>query len=447
MRVRRALAARGALAAAMVALVASCAGPPRVQFATRTVTPAQPVVAAGAATTAPPTAGGLLPAAGTAATGTGPGAAGGAPGSKGVIKIGTILALQGGQRDLGEPVLRTTQAFVDELNARGGVAGYTLQLIAYNACLTCQDEALTAARRLVEQDHVFALVNTYPMVIAFQSVIPYLVDHDIPLIQGGAENQTSDALSPVNFATAPSGLFYARFLSVMAARYAHIKRVAISYLDVPSEANGLAILRRELAAEGVQVVDEEPIGAAEEAVTNMDSAVIRMRTKGADGVLATNPVVLIFGRLAAQRQGWNAPWVGEAAWSALVESGCGVTCDDVVLTDTAGLSYIDRDTPQMRQYLDTMARRYPGGQISGHTLAAWAGMQLFTEILGRVGAPDPAAFLDALEHTTNLDLGTTSPITFGPDRHLGGTASTLLKLSGGHYVRASDPLDFGEAAP
>lgn len=364
-----------------------------------------------------------------------------------MLKIGTVLSLQGGQRDLGEPVLKTTQVFVDELNARGGVDGYTLQLVVYSACLTCQDEALTAVRRLVEQDHVFAIVNTYVMVIAFQSVIPYLAQKGVPLIQGGAENQTSDALSPVNFATAPTGLFYGKFLPAMASRYTPMKKAGLVFLNVPSEANGVPLLKRELRRVGIEVVSEQPVAAAEEAVTNMDSVVTKMRAAGADGVIAINPVTLIFGRLAARRQSWGVPWVGLAAWSKLVEDGCGATCDDLVLTDTGGLSFTDRDSPQMRQFLDTMARRYPGGQISGQTLAAWVGMQLLVEVLARIGTPDQAAFVDAMNHVRDLDLGTTSRLTFDPDRHLGGSQSTLLKFKGGHYVRFSDPLSFGEADP
>jgi branched-chain amino acid transport system substrate-binding protein len=443
----------------LVAL-AACTTEPDVAFETRS---ARVVGGSSPAAGEPSAPGGLLPTAAPPGADTGGGAAragsataahGGLPAASNartsdVVKLGTILPLQGGQRDFGEPVLRATQAFVDEVNARGGVNGHRLQLVAYSACLVCQDEALQAARRLVEQDHVFAIVNTYVLVVAFQPVIKYLVDKGVPLVQGAAENQTSDALSPVNVVTAPPGLFYARFLPTLVAQYAKVKRVAITYLDVPSESNGLRYFQRELARQGVEVVDVEPVDAAEDAVTDMDSVVIRMRSRGAQGVLATNPILLIYGRLAAARQGWGVPWVGEAAWSQLVEDSCGATCDDVVLTDTAGLSFTDRDTPQMREFLDTMARRYPGGQVAGHTLAAWVGMQLTTEILRRLpsGPPDAGAFLREIEQLRDLDLGTTAPLTFTPDRHMGAQASTLLKLRGGHYVRASEPLSFGEAEP
>ena len=50
-----------------------------------------------------------------------------------------------------------------------------------------------------------------------------------------------------------------------------------------------------------------------------------------------------------------------------------------------------------------------------------------------------------MESVRNLDLGTTSPLTFPPDRHLGATQTTLIKLRNGRYYQASEPLNFGYA--
>lgn len=438
-----------AVVAVCALLVAACSSHDVVAFDTATARGAL-----GPSARAPSEQGGLLPPAngpdrGSAGpSGMGPGSDGehGGSGDGTPIRLGTILPLQGGERDFGEPVLRTTQAFIDELNLRGGIDGRPLELIAYSACLLCQSEALTAARRLVEQDNVFAFVNTYVMVVPFQSVLPYLVDKGVPVIQGGSFDQTDDALSPVNFATAPSGLFFGRLIPETLKRHTGSRAVGIAYLDVPSETAGLPILRKELARVGIRVAAEERIQAAEDAVTNMDAVMTRMRAAGADGIIALDPAVLIFGRLAAKRQGFNVPMVGPAAWSTLVEDGCGATCDDLVITDTAGLSYIDRDSPQMHQFLDVMASRYPGGQLTGHSLAAWVGMQLTTHVLQQTG-PDRARFLAAMEQIRNLDLGTTSPLTFTPDKHLGGSHTTLLKLRDGGYYAFQRDVDYGLAEP
>jgi branched-chain amino acid transport system substrate-binding protein len=438
----------------VVVALAGCAATDEVDFDTATATGAPAEVVAG-----PAQEGGLLPPVPTTAASTddptATTATGGTDGGPGAtppqgdgepIRLGTILPLQGGEREFGEPILRTTQAYIDELNLRGGVNGRPLELVAYHACILCQQDALQAARRLVEQDGVFAFVNTYPMVVPFQTVLPYLIEQGVPLVQGGSFDQTDDSLSPVNFATAPSGLFFGRLIPEVVHRFTESRAVGLVYLDVPTETNGLPTLRRELERLGISVVAEERIAAAEDAVTNMDAAVTRMRAAGATGIVALDPAVLIFGRLAARRQGFDVPMIGPAAWSRLVEDGCGATCDDLVITDTAGLSYIDRDTPQMRQFVEVMRTRYPGGELTGHTLAAWVGMQLTVHVLAQTG-PDRTAFLDAMESITNLDLGTTSALTFTPDRHLGGTSTVLLKLRDGRYYAFEGPVNYGEADP
>lgn len=443
MNPRRLRRAALALTPALLLAATACGKAPTVGFDVRAVSfPSTGAAPGGIVAGARPSSGGLIG---------GPNAAGArgsrAPSSSGgTIALGTVLPLQGGQRTWGEPVLRTTQAFIDEVNAHGGIDGYTLKLIAYNACLTCQDEALQAVRRLVEQDHVFAIVNTYVELVAFQPVIDYLVKQGVPLIQGASEGQTSDALSPVNFVTAPPGLFWVRLLPQMVKRFTPATKIGLTYVNVPTETNGLPYLRKEFARAGIQIVDEEPIQAEEDAVTNMDAVVTRMRTRGAQAVVSTNPVLLVYGRLAASRQGWDVKWVGLAAWSKLVTDACGHTCDGTLITESAGLSFVDRNTPQMHQFVSVLARRYPGGELTGHTLGAWAGMQLFSYAFAQTG-PDRKAFIAATERIHNLDLGTTEPLTFGPDRHMGAMSDMILGLQDGHYVALAGPVNYGEATP
>jgi hypothetical protein len=78
------------------------------------------------------------------------------------------------------------------------------------------------------------------------------------------------------------------------------------------------------------------------------------------------------------------------------------------------------------------------------TLGAWAGMQLTSYVLAETG-PDRAAFLHAMESIHNLDLGTTAPMTFGPDRHMGATADMIIGLQNGEYVPIAGPVNYGEA--
>src|SRR6266542_3241001 len=114
-----------------------------------------------------------------------------------VIKLGIIVPMDGPAAQLGRPLYRATQAYVNALNARGGIHGRLVELFLQTACINCEDENLLAAKALVEQKHVFAVVNTYMNTYAFGAAINYLNQQHVPLIQGwtgvGSESNTWNA--------------------------------------------------------------------------------------------------------------------------------------------------------------------------------------------------------------------------------------------------------------
>jgi ABC-type branched-subunit amino acid transport system substrate-binding protein len=87
------------------------------------------------------------------------------------INLGIIVPLDGPAAQLGRPLYRATQAYVNALNARGGIHCRLVQLFLQTACINCEDENLLAAKALVEQKHVFAVVNTYMNTYAFGAAI------------------------------------------------------------------------------------------------------------------------------------------------------------------------------------------------------------------------------------------------------------------------------------
>src|SRR5207249_3476698 len=117
--------------------------------------------------------------------------------SGGVIRIGTIQPMDGPAAQLGRPLYRATQAYVNDLNARGGINGRRVELYLQTACINCEDENKLAAKALVEQKHVFAIVNTYMNTYAFSSALEYLNEKHVPLVEGwtgvGSDSETWQA--------------------------------------------------------------------------------------------------------------------------------------------------------------------------------------------------------------------------------------------------------------
>ncbi|MGI6621218.1 MAG: ABC transporter substrate-binding protein [Bacillota bacterium] len=81
-----------------------------------------------------------------------------ADGGDKVIKIGMVGPLTGDYATYGQSVRDGVQTAIDEINAEGGVNGYTLQLIAEDSRGE-STEAANAVQKLIDQDKVTAIVG------------------------------------------------------------------------------------------------------------------------------------------------------------------------------------------------------------------------------------------------------------------------------------------------
>ena len=96
------------------------------------------------------------------------------------VKIGAVLSITGPASFLGDPEKKTLEMYVEEINAKGGVNGQKLQLIIYDDGGNA-NEALTFAKRLVDEDKIVAMVggSTTGSTLA---MIPVFEEAQIPFI-------------------------------------------------------------------------------------------------------------------------------------------------------------------------------------------------------------------------------------------------------------------------
>src|SRR6266851_5362696 len=76
------------------------------------------------------------------------------------IKVGFPMILSGPGALFGEPASKGAQMFVDEINAKGGVLGRKLELLARDT-KTSADEAVRVSRELILKENVDFLVGTF----------------------------------------------------------------------------------------------------------------------------------------------------------------------------------------------------------------------------------------------------------------------------------------------
>ncbi|MGZ4104094.1 MAG: ABC transporter substrate-binding protein [Actinomycetota bacterium] len=467
-RIRRPIPAL-ALGVVAALLLSSCAAfhPEKLQVAS-TVTetlPPQPL-ASGSAAGIPGTGAKTLFVPGRGGTTGGKANYASAPGvTASTINLGIIVPLDGPAAALGRPLYRATQAYVNALNARGGIHGRLVQLFLQTACINCEDENLLAAKALVEQKHVFAIVNTYMNTYAFGAAMNYLNQQHVPLIEGwtgiGSESVTWDAAqTPWNVyytVRNEDGVrIYADWLDTVMSHWASAGKlpfpgnphwVATVGLDVTQDRRRAAEFKRVWEARGpdYKVVSQQYVAAQEEVVTRMDSFISAMKNAKANAAFSASNITMVFGMQAANRNSWHVPWVSKSAWGKAATDNCGPACNGG-FTDNNGWGWAGIRTPQMQQYLATMERYFPEGATyaDAQTLGGWIGMMAFEYAATQLGADlTRTALIDVLGNLHNFDTGIGAPITTSPADHLGMGELMMLQICNNKFYRVTGWLSPG----
>jgi ABC-type branched-subunit amino acid transport system substrate-binding protein len=98
------------------------------------------------------------------------------------ITLGFIYPATGVAASISQNGLKAFQARIDRENAKGGVNGRTIKVISRDDASSGAN--LTASQDLVENQHVFAVVNESPF--AFLSY-RWLLDHKVPMMGNGVD--------------------------------------------------------------------------------------------------------------------------------------------------------------------------------------------------------------------------------------------------------------------
>lgn len=379
-----------------------------------------------------------------------------------VIRIGTIQPMDGPAAQLGRPLYRATQAYVNDLNARGGINGRRVELYLQTACINCEDENKLAAKALVEQKHVFAIVNTYMNTYAFSSALKYLNSMRVPLIQGwsgvgderlvwGAQQTPWNVYYTVRN---DDGVFaFARWLNAAIDKWnaagalpsgcaQHPHWVGAVYLDSAQDERRAQEFERVWRSLGsdYRVVSKQAVAAEEETVTRMDSYVSAMKDAHACAAFSASNITMVFGMQAAKRQGWKVPWVAKSAWGKAATDNCGSACDGG-FTDNNGWGWPEINTPQMQQYHRVMARYYPDSSDDAQTLGGWIGMMAFEYAAGRLGADlTRRGLMPVLTGLHNFETGIGATINTSSSDHLGMGATMMLQICHNRFYRVSNWL-------
>jgi branched-chain amino acid transport system substrate-binding protein len=241
----------------------------------------------------------------------------------------------------------------------------------------------TAVKRFVERDDCFAIVA--PLGSAPTSaVIDYIVSKNVPLIGAGTgaeKNLTID--SKWVFPLYPSYHTEGQQLVQFTKEVFKANKVAVLYQNDPSGKTHMAGIESVLEEQGIEMVAHEGYEPKE---VDVSSQVIAMKASGADAVIcscAPEPAAKFYTERA--KLGWDVPVVNVFfGKSPKVAELAGNDAVNGVYFSTIFRDF-DSPAPQIQKAKQILTKYYPEEQPDAIHLWGFAGSQVFTEALRRMG--------------------------------------------------------------
>jgi len=407
--------------------------------------------------------GGAWAQAGRAGRETAPAASSVAPGVSGrEIRIGMSAAFKGTAAGLGTELYRGAQACYAEVNARGGIHGRAITVVAADdgyEPVPCVKNTI----HLVEKEQVFFLSNYVgtPTLTRALPVIKRYADQQLILIGNftGAQPQREDPYVDQVFNIRAS---YRQEMMALVDRFWQLgaRRFGVFYQIDAYGRSGTDGVARGLAGHGARIAAEATYRRGARFDEDMTPAVNALRQAGVDVVLCTGAYqgCGAFVR-TARDHGWNVPitnvsFVGSDAMLSLLTAHSRTTGRDytrALINSQVVPSYDDLTLPAVVEYRAAMEKhapqvpealrdpKYVPQPLSFISLEGFINAKVIVEALRRAGpGPTRAGLRAALESMRNVDLGIGAPLTFTPERHQGLDNVYFTRVENGRWVPVQD---------
>jgi ABC-type branched-subunit amino acid transport system substrate-binding protein len=387
---------------------------------------------------------------------------GAARGQAADIRIGMSAAFRGAAAGLGSELYRGAQAYYSEVNARGGIFGRSITVVAlddgYNP-----DPCIRNTIHLLDREKVFLLSNYVgtPTLTRALPVIKQYADQHVVLVGNftGAQPQREAPYVDQVFNIRAS---YRQEMAALVERFwqAGARRFGVYYQIDAYGRSGTDGVARALAARNAKIVAEATYVRGAKFDEDMSIAVGALREEGTEVVLCTGAYqgCAAFVR-SARDAGWPVPisnvsFVGSDAMLALLvahgrEKGRDYT--RALVNSQVVPSYDDASLPGVAEYRALMEKHapqvpaairdtaYAQQKYSFISLEGYVNARVIVEALRRAGAQSGRPGLrQALESLRGLDLGIGAPLTFTAERHQGLDNVYFTRVDGDRWVPIAD---------
>jgi branched-chain amino acid transport system substrate-binding protein len=353
------------------------------------------------------------------------------------IKIGASLSATGPAAFLGDPEMKTLEMLVEDLNAKGGINGEPITLVAYDDGGD-PNKARTFATRLIEDDEVVAIIGGTTTGTTM-SILSVAEDAEVPFISLAGAIDIIDPVKPFTFKTPHTDRMACQKI------FADMQKRGFSKVGMISGTDGFgASMQAQCKAVapdyGVTIVADETYDPKD---ADMTAQLTKIRnTEGVQAIL--NPgfgqgpsiVTRNVRQLAIDLPFYQSHGVASDGFIQLAgpEAAEGVRLPGTALLVADLLADNDPQKPVVTAYKAMFEAKTgtPVGTFGGYAHDAFL---IMTDAIKRAGSAEPAAIRDAIEATTGL-AGTTGIYTFSPTDHLGLDLSAfrMLEIKGGKWT-------------
>ena len=320
------------------------------------------------------------------------------------------------------------QAYFDTINAQGGVGGRQLKLISlddqYSPPVSLQD-----TKTLIEQDHVFSIVQTNGTATT-EANMPIYQQFGVPVVGAGTgATFFYGTLRPFFFNVWPAYTVEGQKLGQFATQTLKLSKIGVIYQN---DDFGKSLYQgfQNSGATAAVAIPYDPTQ------TDFSSAVAQLKSAGVDGVVIfaiPGPAISIMNAMAAinfhPKLLLSQVSVAPSSYSAVNASeinGSYISAFIPPLTDSTN--------PQVASFLAAMKKYEPSTPAS--VFAAWGWEAAQTAVAGLKAVKGPltrASYIAALNTLSNLEiLGGT--ISYSPTDHAGLKNVMVLENLNGHRV-------------
>jgi branched-chain amino acid transport system substrate-binding protein len=344
------------------------------------------------------------------------------------IVIGMWAAMTGSTALIGTSERDGIQIGIDEVNAQGGIKGRKLRLIAYDDAGTPQ-EALSAVRRLIDQDQVFALLAG-SNAGATLPVMPLINRAKIPFIASVAAHRNLFVpFAPTAFRIYANEVVQAQRIVDYSLREKHVQRPAMIYTSNDYGVGGVETVTAELKKANIALVASERYNQGDQ---DFSAQLLRIRQANPDALyvwsFAAEAGIIV--RQAKELGLQVQMFGGGGTTTPLFPKGAGAAGEGFAAPWVFPATE-DSDAAPVVAYRALLGRHYPNGlpaaRPSLYDLAGYGAFKVFAEALRRIdGEPTREGLVSALQSLKGFDPGVLFPITFSAVNHEGTDQATII---------------------